>query len=30
MLKQAGMNVDDLATDWGTLLSCRRKKDPVE
>jgi peptide/nickel transport system substrate-binding protein len=30
MLKQAGMNVDYLATDWGTLLSRRNKKDPVE
>ena len=30
MLQQCGFNVDYLATDWGTLLARRNKKDPVE
>ena len=30
MLKQAGMNVDYQATDWGTLLTRRAKKTPVD
>ncbi len=30
MLKRIGMNVDYQATDWGTLLTRRAKKDPVD
>ncbi|MCQ4158336.1 ABC transporter substrate-binding protein [Roseomonas sp. GC11] len=30
MLRRAGMNVDYLATDWGTLLARRNRKDPPE
>ena len=30
MLKRIGMNVDYIATDWGTLLTRRAKKDPVD
>ena len=30
MLKSIGMNVDYQATDWGTLLTRRAKKDPVD
>jgi peptide/nickel transport system substrate-binding protein len=30
MLKQCGMNVDYVATDWGTMLQRRAKKGPVE
>ncbi len=30
MLKQAGMNVDYVATDWGSVVTRRAKKDPVE
>ena len=30
MLRRIGMNVDYIATDWGTLLTRRAKKDPVE
>ena len=30
MFKQAGMNVDYVATDWGTVVTRRAKKEPVE
>ncbi|MBV8912454.1 MAG: ABC transporter substrate-binding protein, partial [Acetobacteraceae bacterium] len=30
MLGRAGMNVDYVATDWGTVIQRRAKKDPVE
>ena len=30
MMKQIGLNVDYQATDWGTLLTRRAKKDPVD
>jgi len=30
MLKSIGMNVDYQATDWGTLLTRRAKKEPVD
>lgn len=30
MLRRIGMNVDYQATDWGTLLTRRAKKDPVD
>jgi peptide/nickel transport system substrate-binding protein len=30
MLQRAGMNVDYVATDWGTVIQRRAKKDPVE
>ncbi len=30
MMKQAGMNVDYVATDWGSVVTRRAKKDPVE
>ena len=30
LLKRIGMNVDYQATDWGTLVSRRAKKDPVD
>ena len=30
MLKRIGMNVDYVATDWGTLLTRRAKKEPVD
>ena len=30
MLKRIGMNVDYIATDWGTLLTRRAKKEPVD
>ncbi|UFN50852.1 ABC transporter substrate-binding protein [Roseomonas sp. OT10] len=30
MLKQAGMNVDYLALDWGTMLTRRNRKDAAE
>ncbi|EFH12782.1 ABC transporter substrate-binding protein [Pseudoroseomonas cervicalis] len=30
MMRRAGMNVDYLATDWGTLLARRNRKDPPE
>ncbi len=30
LLRRLGMNVDYQATDWGTLLSRRAKKEPVE
>ena len=29
-LKRAGMNVDYVATDWGTVVTRRAKKDPVD
>ena len=29
-LKQAGMNVDYVSTDWGSVIARRAKKDPVE
>ena len=29
-LKRAGMNVEYVATDWGTVVTRRAKKDPVE
>jgi len=29
-LKRAGMNVDYAATDWGTVVTRRAKKDPVD
>ena len=29
-MKQAGLNVDYVATDWGTVVTRRAKKDPVE
>ncbi len=29
-LKQAGMNVDYVATDWGSVVTRRAKKDPVD
>ena len=29
-LKRAGLNVDYIATDWGSVLTRRAKKDPVE
>jgi peptide/nickel transport system substrate-binding protein len=30
MMTRVGMNVDYVATDWGTMLQRRNKKDPVE
>ena len=30
MMKRIGLNVDYVATDWGTLLTRRAKKDPVD
>ncbi|MCX7383451.1 MAG: ABC transporter substrate-binding protein [Alphaproteobacteria bacterium] len=30
VMKRVGMNVDYVATDWGTMLQRRNKKDPVE
>ncbi len=30
MLKRAGMNVDYVSTDWGSVVTRRAKKDPVE
>ena len=30
MFKQAGMNVDYVATDWGSVVTRRAKKEPVE
>ena len=30
MLQRAGMNVDYQATDWGSVVTRRAKKDPVE
>jgi peptide/nickel transport system substrate-binding protein len=30
MMKQAGMNVDYVATDWGSVVTRRAKKDPPE
>lgn len=30
MLRRVGMSVDYVATDWGTLLTRRAKKDPVD
>ncbi len=29
-MKRIGMNVDYIATDWGTMLQRRNKKDPVD
>jgi peptide/nickel transport system substrate-binding protein len=29
-MKRVGLNVDYVATDWGTMLQRRNKKDPVE
>ncbi len=30
MMKKCGMNVDYIATDWGTMLQRRTKKTPVD
>jgi peptide/nickel transport system substrate-binding protein len=30
MMKRAGMNVDYISTDWGSVVTRRAKKDPVE
>jgi peptide/nickel transport system substrate-binding protein len=30
MLKRAGMNVDEQATDWGTVIQRRASREPVE
>ncbi len=30
MMKRVGLNVDYVATDWGTVVTRRAKKDPVE
>ena len=30
MMQRCGMNVDYIATDWGSMLQRRNKKDPVE
>ncbi len=30
MMKKCGMNVDYVATDWGTMLQRRNNRDPVE
>ena len=30
MMKQCGMNVDYVSTDWGTMLQRRTKKTPID